>query len=208
MDREVPRARRMSITPLNEHAVDPGLAKAFAHPLRARMMMTLHERVASPSELAREVDRELNLVAYHIKVLEKWGCIEMVETRQRRGATEHFYRATRRHILDDEQWARLPAQLRSELAETLLRAMLEDVADAIDKGTFEEMPDLHLSRTPMVVDRQGWNEVVAILNEALDRVLSVQQQASRRLADGEGEALLSRVLMLHFKSAEADPAGD
>jgi DNA-binding transcriptional ArsR family regulator len=192
----------MAITPLNEHALDQGLAKAFSHPLRARIMMTLHERVASPSELAREVGRELNLVAYHVKVLERCGCIEMVEARQRRGATEHFYRATRRHFLDDEQWAELPGQLRSELAETLVRAMLDDLAEAVEEGSFEEMPDLHLSRTPMAVDRQGWDEVVAILSEALDRVLAVQERASRRLAgaNGDGTALFSRVLMLHFTS--------
>jgi DNA-binding transcriptional ArsR family regulator len=199
----------MSITTLNEHAVDHGLAKAFSHPLRARIMMALHERVASPSELAREVDKELNLVAYHVKVLERWGCIEMVETKQRRGATEHFYRANRRHFLDDEQWAQLPAQLRSELAETLVRAMLDDLAEAVEEGTFEEMPDLHLSRTPMVVDRQGWDEVVAILKDALDRVLAVQDRASRRLAEGDcdGPALLSRVLMLHFKSPSRGDSG-
>jgi predicted ArsR family transcriptional regulator len=198
----------MSITPLNEQAVDHGLAKAFSHPLRARIMMILHQGVASPSELARQVDRELNLVAYHVKVLEKWGCIEMVETKQRRGATEHFYRATRRHFLDDEQWAQLPGQLRNELSETLLRAMLDDLAEAVEEGTLEEMPDLHLSRTPMVVDRQGWDEVVEILGEALEQVLSVQERASRRLAegDGEGATLLSRVLMLHFKSpSPGDP---
>src|ERR1700761_9561038 len=76
--------------------VEQIVAKAFAHPLRGQILIILNERVASPNLLAQELDQSLNLVAYHVRVLEKYDCIELVDTKQRRGATEHFYRATRR----------------------------------------------------------------------------------------------------------------
>ena len=76
-------------------SVEQIVAKAFAHPLRVQILIILNERVASPNLLAQELDQSLNLVAYHVRVLEKYDCIELVDTKQRRGATEHFYRATR-----------------------------------------------------------------------------------------------------------------
>ena len=71
--------------------VEQIVAKAFAHPLRVQILIILNERVASPNLLAQELDQSLNLVAYHVRVLEKYDCIELVDTKQRRGATEHFY---------------------------------------------------------------------------------------------------------------------
>ena len=92
--------------------VEQVVAKAFAHPLRVQILIILNERVASPNLLAQELDQSLNLVAYHVRVLEKYDCIELVDTKQRRGATEHFYRATRRQFLSDSEWSRMPDILR------------------------------------------------------------------------------------------------
>ncbi len=91
-----------------QDGVEQLVAKAFAHPLRVQILIILNERVASPNLLAQELDQSLNLVAYHVRVLEKYDCIELVDTKQRRGATEHFYRATRRQFLSDKEWSRLP----------------------------------------------------------------------------------------------------
>jgi hypothetical protein len=46
-------------------------------------------------------------VAYHVRVLRKLGMIELVGTRQVRGATQHFYRGTPQSYLDDEAWQKL-----------------------------------------------------------------------------------------------------
>jgi len=183
------------------------VAKAFAHPLRVQILMILNERVCSPNRLSQELDRTLNLVAYHVRVLEKYDCIELVETKQRRGATEHFYRATRRHFLSDNQWAGMPKQLRPGLSGAILKAVFDDVDEAVAKGTFDD-DDVHLSRTPMVLDRAGWEEVVALLNETLDRVLSIQATASERLAESKGEAILSKVEMMHFRSPQPAAADE
>src|SRR6478735_4774868 len=42
--------------------------------------------------------------------------------------------------------------------------------------TFNDPPDNHLSRTPMTVDAEGWEEVLAELNATLDRLLDIQAQ--------------------------------
>ena len=180
--------------------VEQIVAKAFAHPLRVQILIILNERVASPNLLAQELDQSLNLVAYHVRVLEKYDCIELVDTKQRRGATEHFYRATRRQFLSDSEWARMPESLRPGLSGAMLKSVFDDIEDAVTEGTLDEIEDRHLSRTPMVVDQQGWDDVVSLLSGTLDRVLEIQAEASERLANSDETGMLSKVAMMHFKS--------
>jgi DNA-binding transcriptional ArsR family regulator len=186
--------------------VEQIVAKAFAHPLRVQILIILNERVASPNLLSQELDQSLNLVAYHVRVLEKYDCIELVDTKQRRGATEHFYRATRRQFLTDTELARLPKSLRPGLAGAMLKSVFDDIEEASQSGTLDEVDDIHLSRTPMVVDKQGWSEVSSLLSDTLNRVLEIQAESSARIASGEEPGVLSKVHMLHFKSPERKTA--
>jgi len=185
--------------------VEQIVAKAFAHPLRVQILIILNERVASPNLLSQELDQSLNLVAYHVRVLEKYDCIELVDTKQRRGATEHFYRATRRQFLSDSEWARMPAALRPGLSGAMLKAVFDDIEEAVTKDTFDELEDRHLSRTPMVVDKQGWTETSTLLAETLDRLLAIQANASERIAGSDEPTILAKVDLLHFKSPVPEP---
>ncbi len=183
--------------------VEQVVAKAFAHPLRVQILIILNERVASPNLLAQELDQSLNLVAYHVRVLEKYDCIELVDTKQRRGATEHFYRATRRQFLSDAEWSRMPEVLRPAVAGAILQSIFGDIEEAVRSGTMNELDDVHVSRTPMIVDKQGWEETATLLEETLNRLLEIQAQSSERLAKGDGKGLLSKVELLHFKSPDS-----
>ncbi len=182
--------------------VEQIVAKAFAHPLRVQILIILNERVASPNLLAQELDQSLNLVAYHVRVLEKYDCIELVDTKQRRGATEHFYRATRRQFLTDSEWSRMPQSLRPGLSGAMLKSVFDDIEEAISTGTLDELEDRHLSRTSMVVDKRAWNETSELLSQTLDRILEIQTEASGRLAESGEDGMLTKVEMMHFKSPD------
>lgn len=184
--------------------VEQIVAKAFAHPLRVQILIILNERVASPNLLAQELDQSLNLVAYHVRVLEKYDCIELVDTKQRRGATEHFYRATRRQFLTDSEWSRMPQSLRPGLSGAMLKAAFDDIEEAVNQDTFDAVDDRHLSRTPMVVDQKAWDETTELLGETLERVLAIQTEASERLTASDEQGMLSKVVMLNFKSPDSD----
>jgi len=184
--------------------VEQIVAKAFAHPLRVQILIILNEKVASPNMLAQQLDESLNLVAYHVRVLEKYDCIELVDTKQRRGATEHFYRATRRQLLTDEQWASMPASLRPGMAEAILKSIFEDIESASKSGMLDKVDDVHVTRTPMVVDQQGWTDISTLLQGSLDRLLEIQAEASKRMADSSQEGRLAKVHLLHFQSPNAN----
>jgi DNA-binding transcriptional ArsR family regulator len=91
--------------------IDQRLVRALAHPLRVRILEILSERVASPNVLSKELGVDLGDVAYHTRTLDRCGCLELVDTAKRRGATEHFYKAAPRTTLtwmplelDEQGW--------------------------------------------------------------------------------------------------------
>ena len=94
----------------------------------------------------------------------------------------------------------------------MLKSVFDDIDEASQSGTLDEVDDLHLSRTPMVVDKQGWSDVSSLLSDTLDRVLEIQAESSARIASGDEAGILSKVNILHFKSpdpkADAPAAGE
>lgn len=78
---------------LHLRSIDPRLAKALSNDVRAQALALLSADALSPKAIATELGLDVRGVAYHVRVLKKLGCIELVETRPRRGAIEHVYRA-------------------------------------------------------------------------------------------------------------------
>jgi DNA-binding transcriptional ArsR family regulator len=74
------------------HSLDPRLAKALSNDVRSRAFQLLVQGPQSPKSIAAELGLDLRTVAYHVRVLKKLDCIELVETLPRRGAVEHVYR--------------------------------------------------------------------------------------------------------------------
>jgi len=82
-------------------SIDQQLAKALSSELRAQALNLISEGIASPKLIAAELGLDLRNVAYHVRVLKRLGCIELVETEKRRGAVEHIYRVTGRALGKD-----------------------------------------------------------------------------------------------------------
>lgn len=176
-----------------EPALDPTIVKALAHPLRARVLVALSERVASPNQLARELGEPLGRVSHHVRALARMRTIELVETRPRRGAIEHFYRATVRPVIDDAAWAELPLGTRRSLATQPVRKALQDAA-AAGAGEGFDNPHVHVSVTLLELDQQGREAVAAVLAAALEDVLKI----SERVRERDGDAEPTELVMLHF----------
>ena len=132
--------------------VDPRIAKALSHPMRARILVILNERVASPNEIAETIDERLPNVSYHVRALLDLGCIELVDTAQRRGAIEHYYRAVVRPFFSDKDWKRIPRSGRQAISDVVLQVIWADVSEAVNGGTFDARSDRYLTHSPMVLD--------------------------------------------------------
>lgn len=180
--------------------LDQRIAKVLSHPLRQRILTVLNEKVSSPSDIARELGERLGTVSYHTRMLLESDCVELVKTEPRRGALEHYYRAIRRPYFDDAHWARMPVNLRRQLYGPILENIGKDVAAAAAADGFD-LPDIHLSRTLLELDEQGWQEVSSLLTETLDRALELMAEAAgRRVEPSEEErtSVSSEVVLMHF----------
>ncbi|HEX2392361.1 MAG TPA: winged helix-turn-helix domain-containing protein [Solirubrobacterales bacterium] len=174
--------------------------KILGHPVRVQALTILNERVASPNEIARDLEVEVGTAAYHVRALEKNDYIELVSTRPVRGATEHFYRATKRAYIDTGDWTQLPDSLRSSISATVFQSIVDDGADAIGAGTFDRRGDRHLSWTTMVLDEQGWEEVSREMADTLGRILKIQGEAASRIADSDELGCSFTVSMLGYEA--------
>lgn len=183
-------------------SVDVGVVKAIGHPLRMQLLTRLNERVASPVELARELDESVQLVSYHVRILRDLGFVELVSTTPRRGAIEHHYRAVRRPYFSDEDFASLPTNARAAISGTVLENVFLHAAGAHDTGAFDAKTDTHVSATDLVLDEEAFAEISGMLNEVIDRAMDLQAKAMTRVRDGAGE-VRSRMVLLHYASPAA-----
>jgi DNA-binding transcriptional ArsR family regulator len=196
-------AAKMKTKKKKETGVDQRLVKALAHPLRVEILAILNERMASPNELSKELEEGLSQVSYHVKVLKDFECIEMVKTEPRRGAVEHYYRATARAFLTDSDWKSLPDSVKPGVSASAMRLILANVFGALQGGTFDARDDRHLSWTPGVVDEQGWEETVDLVAETLDRTMKIHADSAKRLAKSGEEGIPASVVLMNFEDLPA-----
>lgn len=182
-----------------KRGVNQDLVKSLAHELRAEILAILNERMASPNELAKELDEGLSQVSYHVKVLKDYGVIRLVKTEPRRGAVEHYYRATSRAYLSDRDWHELPKTVREGMSADLFQWILDDVVASLEGEVFDEREDRHMSWTPMMVDEQGWQEINGILNASLKQVLKAQEASVKRLTKAKEDGINMSVSMLGYE---------
>jgi DNA-binding transcriptional ArsR family regulator len=181
--------------------VDPRIAKALSHPMRARILMILNERVASPNEIADDIDERLPNVSYHVRALLDLGCIELVDTAQRRGAIEHYYRAVVRPFFSDSDWKRIPRSGRQAISDSILQVIWEDVSDSIKAGTFEGRADRHLTHSRMLLDDEGWSELTKYLSGVLAEVEKIESRSKARIKKSAGGAAIPTTFaLMHFES--------
>lgn len=191
-----------------EQQLDQRLVRVLAHPLRQQLLIMLHKHgVSSPRQLAELSGERLPNVSYHVRVLRDAGCVELVDEKPRRGAIEHFYRASARPILDDAQWAQLPISVRRALFGQTLRELWDDVLAAANTGGFDD-PQAHVSRTWFQLDETAWSELVDVMANVLDRAFELHAQSAARLGQGGDQDGVRRVamgLLLFERSETAAP---
>jgi DNA-binding transcriptional ArsR family regulator len=189
-----------------KQVIDPGVAKALSHPLRGHILMTLGERVASPNEIAKELGLAARDLDYHVKVLVEVGMITLVGAEQRRGVKEHFYELRKPALyFDTRDWRRMPEPIRTRFSASLLKTVIDEAVEALEAGTFDARTS-HQSRTPMVLDEEGWSEVTRVMCGALDQVLEIERRSAENLQRSGREGIPIEVFMIGFETAPR-PAG-
>jgi DNA-binding transcriptional ArsR family regulator len=191
------------MNPSRPNRIDQRLVRALGHPLRVRILEIVQVRNASPSELTEMLSAPLGNVAYHVRVLEKCGCIEQVATARRRGAVEHYFRARPRSYIGHQDWRRVPASLRDAVSGATLGTFFDRAADALESGTIDARDETTLNWMPMAVDAAGWAEVATVFEAATKRLEAIHALCRKRM-DQSGEEAIPLIV----GTAAFEPAPD
>lgn len=200
----------MPTTAAMKSKTSANLIAAVSHPIRHRAMTILGARVASPSDIAQEINLESNLdltpghVSYHVRALQKAGLVELVKTEQVRGATEHFYRGTQRAMLYTPEWEKLSLAERQEVSERAWSIVIHDAARALDAGTFDRRTDRFFTHTPLNLDEEGWRALSEMQDEMLQRAFDIQTECDERRRESKEPSIRAIAVMVTF---EAAPSG-
>lgn len=168
-------------------AIDQGFVKSLAHELRVEILTVLTERMASPNELAKMLDEGLSQVSYHVKVLRDYERIELVDTQPRRGAVEHYYRATSKTLLPAKTWRGVQKGLRAVIGGGLASDLFNDLADALSAKKLTDA-ESHVSRIPLSLDAEGWKKVTAKAGRFTEEVEREQRASFARTAKAKRSA--------------------
>jgi len=183
----------------DKDVTDARLVKALAHPLRVRILGVLDERMASPSELAEDLDAPLGNVSYHVRILASLGLIRLVKETPRRGSVEHHYEAVPRPLISDEAWSMVPETVKRAMVGAALEQAGQSVAAAASAGGFDRTEAL-LQRTSWPLDEEGWRVLSEAARVFFEQAEGIAREAQERLGGGEGDS--GTLLLMLF----ADPS--
>lgn len=196
-------------TKARPNLIDERVLKAQSHPIRAHILNILSEGPSSPAKMQRRMDNvSLNLVCHHVKVLKDVGLIELVDVRHHGGRREHIYRALQRQYLTLEEWLAVDPKVRNPITTTILSQISEDTTRSIAEGKFAELEDNHLSRSPIELDREGWKEVIDILETALEGVLEAHARSAERSRESGEPLMIARVVIMQYLIGREGAADD
>jgi DNA-binding transcriptional ArsR family regulator len=162
------------------------LVKGLGHPVRVECLTVLTKRTASPRELSEILQHDLSNISYHVRTLEELGLIELVREESVRGAVAHYYKAVERPMFSQTEWEQLSPKVRQAISAYGWDILIKDASDAIEKGSFDSRQDVHLSRTTLLLDSEGFARLSKLMEELVGTVLAEQAAAAERMrASGE-----------------------
>ena len=188
--------------------VDQQMVRALAHPLRVEILRQLEEGPSGPKRLSDRMGERLGNVSYHMRVLLKCDCIELVETIPQRGAVEHIYRLKPNGAMGSRTWKAVPPALRTRYARTALADFTTRAVEALDAGTTESREGSGVTWLPLNVDEQGWKELRGVLGNVEERFRAVADKSAERMeSPRDGVPVIVAVAAFEIASGnDVDPS--
>jgi len=175
---------------------DPRWLRAISHPIRIRLLAMLEEEPASPVILANKLDQPLGTIAYHVRTLYDLGLLKLVSTRQRRGATEHYYQTTGHPHATDEAWEQLNSVSKQRLLTAVLARANDYATRSAAAGGFDAK-DAHITVSALKLDAKGWTALAKETKKWLAKAEQIERESAERIeADPDSKLDVGLNIML------------
>jgi hypothetical protein len=127
--------------------------------------------------------------------------IEMVKTEPRRGAVEHFYKATSEVFLSSQQLKLMPKSAQRKAFGGVLVELEDDMNTSLETGTFDKRPHWVVARDPRMMDEQGREEAEKEAAKFLAVYKEIGVGASKRVRKGESEPVPTTAFGTKYEAA-------
>lgn len=180
------------------------VAKVFADPVCLKIVTELNLREMSATQFHEEFG-SASVAGLHrrFKTLTEIGWLKKVGQKtggKRRGAVEHFYRATGPAIFDNRGWSDIPDSIKATYSWRIFEQLSDQVKEAIEAGTFDARSDRHLSWSLLLLDQRGWEQTIGAVDALFAFIFEEQESAAVRIADSGEEPLTATVALAAFES--------
>ncbi len=169
---------------MTEEYADERIIKALGHPLRRRILATLDERTASPKELSVDLDQELGVVSYHVRILRELGLLELTGQRQKRGAIESHYRSRARPRPSSASWGSLSPSVREGAWGRQVQELLEQLEAAESGGGLQDGDSL-VRVESVHLDAEGRRALARAVDAFWKRADAIVESADNRATAGK-----------------------
>jgi predicted transcriptional regulator len=180
------------------------VAKLMADELRIKIVMELNAREMSPKEFHEEFGGgSISRVSRAFDLLAEFGWLYQTKTEtggKRRGAVEHFYRAIQPAVFYNDVWAPLPKSMKEMISGGIFEELVERVKEAMEAGTIDARETRHFTWTPLRLDQQGWEAVIARVDAIFHFLFEEQEDANLRMAESGEEPIPMTVALAAFES--------
>lgn len=182
-----------------ELELDEQLPLVIASEITVRALVYFVERAGSPKEVAEHLGLDTPKVSHHVKKLERLNLIELIEEREVGGTIQHIYRAVIRPVVSDEVWAELSIEERQRFSIWVVQMIMADAAMSFAANMFDADPTNHLSRTPLLVDEEGFGEASAVQDKALTKYFDIETISTQRRAETGNPGIHVIAAMMCFR---------
>ncbi len=180
------------------------VAKLMADELRIKIVAELNMREMSPKGFHEEFGGgSISRVSRAFDLLAEFGWLFQTRTEtggKRRGAVEHFYRATQAAVFYNEIWSPLPQSMKEMISGGIFEELSERVRKAMEAGTIDARDDRHFSWMPLLLDEQGWGNVLKRIDAIFHWLFEEQEEANLRMAESGEKPIPMTVALAAFES--------
>lgn len=177
--------------------------QALLGPLRLSIVEHAIKRDVSPAAFAAEHGGDPLDVSRHFEALRKDGWLRLADPQNGAGPArpaERLYRIARPPIFDTDVWPELPGSIKAIVSSWVFDSYKRRVEEAREAGTLDAREDSCFSCEPVVLDRLGWERLVARADALFYFLVAIQAGVRARLADSADEAFVATVALMVFES--------
>jgi len=164
----------------------------------SKLLEALNDEPATPETLATKVGVGAEVVVEHLRQLELSGLVEIVAKRKVRDSLEPVY-SSETNWIEDPDWAGMSQAERRTISRHIVRVVIGELNQAVEDDTFDARVDRHLSRLPVILDEQGWAEMMKVHLDAFQASLEVRDRSRERLEGSGEEGVRGRSVQVFFE---------